>query len=83
VEVYVRCPLETCTARDQKEVYEKALQGDATTVPGLHVHHEPPKNPGVVVDARERTPAEGLRIILDEVERRSGLTEWKHAGEHR
>lgn len=83
MEVYVRCPLEMCIACDQKRVYEKALPGDATTVPGLHVHYEPPENPSVVVDARERTPAERVRIILDEVERRSGLTEWKHAGEHR
>ena len=41
MEVYVRCSLETCIARDQKGVYEKALAGRATTVPGLQSHTSP------------------------------------------
>jgi adenylylsulfate kinase len=42
MEVYLRCSLETCMARDQKGIYDRALAGEATTVPDVHVTYEPP-----------------------------------------
>jgi len=73
VEVYVRCSLETCMARDQKGIYEKALAGQATTVPGLQVPYEPPEAPEVTVDTEQQTPVEGVRQIEAHLERLSFL----------
>lgn len=72
-EVYVRCPLETCMARDEKGVYEKALAGRATTVPGLQVPYEPPENPAAVVDTEAMSPQEGVQRILTRLEALSFL----------
>jgi adenylylsulfate kinase len=65
IEVYVDCPLETCMARDEKGIYKKALQGEATTVPGLQVPYEVPEHPEVRVDTGVRSPAEGVEVIVD------------------
>jgi len=73
MEVYVRCSLETCMARDQKGTYEKALAGQATTVPGLQVPYEPPKAPEVTVDTEQQTPVEGVQKIEAHMERLSFL----------
>jgi adenylylsulfate kinase len=73
VEVYVRCSLETCMARDQKGIYKRELAGQATTVPGLQVPYEPPEAPEVTVDTEQQTPVEGVRQIEAHMERLSFL----------
>ena len=64
-EVYVKCSLETCMERDQKGIYEQALAGDATTVPGLQVPYEPPSHPAAVVDTEMMSAQEGAHHILE------------------
>jgi adenylylsulfate kinase len=73
VEVYVRCSLEACMARDQKGIYEKALAGQATTLPGLQVPYEPPEVPEVTVDTEQQTSEERVRQIEARMERLSFL----------
>ena len=64
MEVYVRCPLEVCMARDVKGIYKMALKGEATTVPGLQVPYEEPSEPAVVVDTSEMGPEECVKLVL-------------------
>jgi adenylylsulfate kinase len=68
VEVYVRCSLDTCMARDQKGVYEKAPTGEVTTVPGLQVPYEPPEAPELTVDTERQTPEEARGRIVARLE---------------
>jgi adenylylsulfate kinase len=68
-EVYVKCSLETCIERDQKGIYEKAMAGRATTVPGLQAPYEPPADPAVVVDTEQMSPQEGVRQIMEALEK--------------
>jgi len=72
-EVYVKCSLETCMERDRKRIYKKALAGEATTVPGLQVPYEPPRNPAAVVDNERASPREGVRQIVMALEQLSFL----------
>jgi adenylylsulfate kinase len=72
-EIYVHCSLETCMDRDEKGIYEQALNGEATTVPGLQVPYEPPENPIAVVNTELMSPQEGVRHILTRLEERSLL----------
>ena len=72
-EVYVKCSLKTCMERDEKGVYEKALGGQATTVPGLQAPYEPPRDPAVVVDTEWASPEEGVQQILESLEAQSFL----------
>lgn len=67
-EAYVQCPLETCMARDEKGIYQKALRGEATTVPGLQVPYEAPEHPEITIDTETQTPSGGVQTILDRLE---------------
>lgn len=64
-EVYVSCSLETCMERDEKGIYERAMAGQATTVPGLQVPYEPPLHPASTVDTEKISPQEGVEQILE------------------
>ena len=66
-EVYVRCPLEVCMARDVKGIYKLALEGKASTVPGLQAPYEEPLEPAVVVDTSEMEPEECVELVLRKV----------------
>ena len=72
-EIFVRCSLETCMERDEKGIYEKAIAGEAATVPGLQAPYEPPQDPLVVVDTESTTPRQGVRQILSRLEEVSYL----------
>lgn len=73
MEVYVRCSLETCMFRDEKGIYQKALSGQATTVPGLQVPYEPPEEPELMVDTEQQTPEDCAREIMFQLEELSFL----------
>jgi len=78
-EVYVKCPLETCQAREtsrngqsvEKNLYEKAkadqLKGE---LPGVSVPYEEPEDPEVQVPSDRLTPYESAKIIMDYVKSR-------------
>jgi len=67
-EVYVRCSLATCMARDSKGIYAKALAGEAQTVPGLQTPYEAPETPTLTVDTEACAPSECARQILTRLE---------------
>jgi len=67
-EVYVDCSLEMCMSRDQKGIYQKALTGQARTVPGLQVRYEPPPRPALTVDTERHSAEECVRQIVDRLE---------------
>ncbi|MBZ0168046.1 adenylylsulfate kinase [Candidatus Methylomirabilis lanthanidiphila] len=70
VEVYVKCPLETCIARDVKGLYRRALAGEIQNFTGISDPYEEPLNPEVVVETdQESTEASLGRIVrrLDEL----------------
>jgi adenylylsulfate kinase-like enzyme len=58
-------------ARDQKGIYEKALAGTATTVPGVQVTYEPPQAPGVMLDTETHSVEECVEQVLVAMEKRS------------
>lgn len=52
-EVYVRCPLEVCEARDVKGLYRKARAGQIPQFTGIDSPYEEPENPELVVDTEK------------------------------
>jgi adenylylsulfate kinase len=64
VEVYVDCPLATCTARDPKGIYRRAREGGAETVPGLQTEYEVPKKPEVVLQGDREAPEDAARRVI-------------------
>lgn len=57
LEIYVKCSLEECEARDPKGLYKKARQGIIKDFTGVTSPYEPPREPELVIET-ERTTAE-------------------------
>lgn len=67
VEVYVKCPLETCIERDVKGLYARALRGEISQFTGISDPYEPPERPEITVDTSLATREQSLQHILTEL----------------
>lgn len=65
VEVYVKCPLEVCEARDPKGLYKKARQGLIKNFTGIDDPYEEPENPEIVVETDKMSLDECVAKIVD------------------
>ncbi len=68
VEVYVKCSLDVCIARDVKGLYAKALSGEIPTFTGVSDPYEEPLAPEVTVETDREAPEESLVRILRRLE---------------
>ena len=69
VEVWVKCPVETCMERDREGLYKKALEGKIGDMTGVNDPYEEPLNPEVAVDTERETPEESAAKIIEKLER--------------
>lgn len=74
LEIYVRCPLEVCMARDPKGHYQKARQGLIADFTGISSPYEEPLHPELVLDTSSMTVAHCLQATLDLLRRRAILS---------
>jgi adenylylsulfate kinase len=51
LEIYVRCPLEICAARDPKGLYERAKRGEIQGFTGISSPYEVPEEPDMILDS--------------------------------
>ena len=51
--MWVKTPLEVCTARDPKGLYKKAADGSLPNLSGVGQEYEPPTNAELVLDGTE------------------------------
>ncbi|MGA9138595.1 MAG: adenylyl-sulfate kinase [Methanocella sp.] len=73
-EVYIKCPLEVCMARESGRkaqfapagIYKKGKTGRSATVPGLNVPYEEPLRPIATVDC-QMTPDEAGKQAADAI----------------
>lgn len=71
IEIYVRCDISICKARDPKGLYQKAQKGELTDFTGISSSYEEPENPEFVV------PTDTLSIDLCLQSIKKYLTEFK------
>lgn len=64
VEVYVKCPLETCIARDVKGLYKKAIRESLPNFTGISDPYEEPLEPEIVLHTDRETPEESSAKVL-------------------
>lgn len=64
VEVYVKCPLEICMARDAKGLYKKAVEGTIPYFTGISDPYEEPLEPEIVLYTNRETPEESAARLL-------------------
>lgn len=68
VEVYVKCPVESCIQRDVKGMYKKALAGEIANFTGVSDPYEEPESPEITVETDKQSIEECVEIILKHLE---------------
>ncbi|MBS7659308.1 MAG: adenylyl-sulfate kinase [Candidatus Bathyarchaeia archaeon] len=78
MEAYLECPIEVCMERESKrvetynapaQIYQRAMKGEASTVPGVGQPYEPPLHPEVtintVADSPEQAALKIFRVVVE------------------
>ncbi|MFP3985369.1 MAG: adenylyl-sulfate kinase [Candidatus Bathyarchaeia archaeon] len=87
MEVYLECPLEVCIQRETKrenthmaprDIYRKAEEGEAPTVPGVSAPYEEPMNPEVKIDTSKVSAEKCAQKILDATQQSFSLRPKSH-----
>ena len=73
LEVYVKCPLELCMARDPKGIYRNARKTEAGRVPGLQQPYEEPLSPEVIIQSDAHSADEAALLIMDQLKIRAWI----------
>jgi len=68
VEVYTKCPLDTCIERDVKGLYKKAIAGEIKGFTGVDDPYEEPLKAEVVVETDKETPEQSAEKVLKKLE---------------
>lgn len=64
IEVYVKADIETCSKRDPKGLYEKALKGEIDKFTGISSPYEEPESATIVIDTRNTTLEKSVKQVL-------------------
>jgi adenylylsulfate kinase len=65
IEVYLKCDLKVCEARDPKGLYKKARSGEIKNFTGVSDPYEPPENPEIVLETDRLSVEESVSKIMD------------------
>ena len=65
VEVYVKCDIDVCEARDTKGLYKKARAGEVKEFTGISAPYEEPLHPELVLDTAKETLAESAAKVIE------------------
>ena len=69
LEIYVDCPPEICSSRDQKGLYVKAKAGVIKEFTGISAPYEPPENPSLTIPSYKQDPKEAATRVLSLMKR--------------
>jgi adenylylsulfate kinase len=64
IEIYVKCPISVCGARDVKGMYKKAKANEIKNFTGISSPYEAPESPGLIVDTDQETLDESVDKVL-------------------
>lgn len=67
-EIYINCPVEVCSQRDKKGIYEKAKAGLIKEFTGISSPYEPPLSPELVIDSAEISADEAVKKVISLLE---------------
>lgn len=73
IEIYVRCPLEICEARDPKGLYRKARMGQLPDFTGIDSPYEEPSQPELLVDTGSMSISDSVGAIVSYLDRISSV----------
>ncbi len=64
-EVYVKCPIDICIARDSKGLYKRAEKGEEDNIVGIHLPYEEPENPEIILDTNKQDVESCVKIMMN------------------
>ena len=64
IEIYVKCPISVCEARDVKGMYKKAKANEIKNFTGISSLYEAPESPDLIVDTDQETLDESVDKVL-------------------
>jgi adenylylsulfate kinase-like enzyme len=64
VEIFIRCPLEVCEARDPKGLYQKARNGLIKNFTGIDSPYEAPEKPEIALDSASLSTQDCADVII-------------------
>lgn len=67
IEIYVKCALDECIARDVKGMYKKAIAGEIKNFTGISDPFEEPENPELILETDKESEEECLQKILQKM----------------
>jgi len=67
-EIYMNCPVDVCSQRDQKGIYGKAKAGIIKEFTGISSPYEPPFSPELIIDSAETSADEAVRKVISLLE---------------
>ena len=73
IEVYVKCDLDVCEARDPKGLYKKARAGQIPEFTGISAPYEEPDHPELVIDTSYETLEQSAARVIAYLEERGLL----------
>jgi adenylylsulfate kinase len=67
IEVYAKCALDVCIARDVKGMYKRAIKGEIKEFTGISDPYEEPLNPEILLETDKETPEESAGKVLQKL----------------
>ncbi len=84
IEIYCKCSLEVCEARDVKGLYKRARAGEIEEFTGISSPYQEPEDPKLVVNTGERPLEECVDQVIEFLESRGDLPKLRgHGGKQR
>ena len=74
IEIYTKCPIETCILRDPKGLFKKALTGEIKNLCGISDTYEEPFFPEIAIDTEKETVDASIYTILSYLESNSYIS---------
>jgi len=65
IEIFIKCPLETCEDRDVKGLYKKARAGEIPKFTGIDSPYEEPHDPEITIDTSKLSIEESVNEIIN------------------
>ena len=75
LEIYVECPPEICSSRDQKGIYAKARAGVIKEFTGISAPYEPPENPDLVIPSYKQDAKAAAESVIYLIKQRNIIKE--------
>jgi adenylylsulfate kinase len=65
IETYIKCPIEVCSARDGKGMYERAKRGEIKNFTGISSPYEEPESPELTIETQNFSIEESCSLVID------------------